>query len=302
MTIIEYKLKGLNNEPPKMNKKPTPKSINGELTSCYFSALFLGAKNSGKTTGLCKLIHNYEQYPIKDYKGNSLPTRVILFAPTAYSQANPIYKTLESLDEDDIILQYSDDKLNEKLQSIEDDKQEIEDYRKYLKVWKKFIKIEENVNLLLPDELLILSKYDFADPEHIKKPKYKYPPVVFLILDDMIGTNDCFKRGNCLIANITVKHRHLGINLIFTTQNPRSINNIIRNNIDIWAIYKFSNIKMILDKVYDEVSNILTEPQFEEAYRHATNEPHDCLVIDTHPETSIDKRLKRNFDTVIIVE
>ena len=65
MTITEYKLKGLNNEPPKMNKKPTPKSINENLTSCYFSALFLGAKNSGKTTGLCKLIHNYEQYPIK---------------------------------------------------------------------------------------------------------------------------------------------------------------------------------------------------------------------------------------------
>ena len=99
--------------------------------------------------------------------------------------------------------------------------------------------------MLLPDELLILSKYDFTEPEHIKKPKYKYPPVVFLILDDMIGTNDCFKRGNCLIANITVRHRHLGINLIFTTQNPRSINSIVRNNIDIFAIYKFSNIKMI---------------------------------------------------------
>ena len=301
MTITEYKLKGLNNEPPKMNKKPTPKSTNDDLTPCYFSALFLGAKNSGKTTGLCKLIHNYEQYPIKDYKGNVLPTRVILFAPTAYSQANPIYKTLNTLDEDDIILQYSDDKLNEKLQSIEDDKQEIEDYNNYLKVWKKFLKIGENINLLLPDELLILSKYDFTEPEHIKKPKYKYPPVVFLILDDMIGTNDCFKRGNCLIANITVRHRHLGINLIFTTQNPRSINNIIRNNIDIWAIYKFSNIKMILEKVFDEVSNILTEQQFEEAYRHATKEPHDALIIDTHPETSIDKRMKRNFDNVIIV-
>ncbi len=43
-----------------------------------------------------------------------------------------------------------------------------------------------------------------------------------MILDDMIGTNECFKKGNCLIANITIKHRHLGINLIFTTQNPRS--------------------------------------------------------------------------------
>ena len=58
---------------------------------------------------------------------------------------------------------------------------------------------------------------------------------------------------------------------------------------------------MILEKVYDEVSNILTEEQFEEAYKHATINPHDCLVIDTHPETSIDKRLRRNFNTVLIV-
>ena len=40
----------------------------------------------------------------------------------------------------------------------------------------------------------------------------------------------------------------------------------------------------------------------EEAYHHATTEPHDCLVIDTHPETSIDKRLSRNFDNVLIVQ
>ena len=110
-----------------------------------------------------------------------------------------------------------------------------------------------------------------------------------------------FKKGNCLIATITIKHRHLGINLIFTSQIPKRLNNIIRNNVDIWAIYKFSNIKMIIEKVYDEVSNILTEQQFEEAYKHATTEPHDCLVIDTHPDSSIDKRLKRNFDTVLIV-
>ena len=116
--IQEIKLNGLNNEPVKTNKKPTPKSINPNLTSCYFSAMFLGAKNSGKTTGLCKLIHNYEEYPIKDYKGNILPIRTILFAPTAYSQANPIYKTLKSLDENDIILEYPDEILLDKIHSI----------------------------------------------------------------------------------------------------------------------------------------------------------------------------------------
>ncbi len=80
------------------------------------------------------------------------------------------------------------------------------------------------------------------------------------------------------------------------------MNNISRNYIDIWALYKFSNIKMILEKVYDEVSNILSDEQFEEAYKHATINPHDALIIDTHPETSIDKRLRRNFDNVLIID
>jgi hypothetical protein len=225
-----------------------------------------------------------------------------LFAPTAYSQANPIYETLKSLDEEDIILQYSDDLLNEKLYSIEQDKKDIEDYNTYLKAWKKYMQIDEDMSLLTNEELLILSKFDFTNPEYMKKPKYKYPPVVFLILDDMIGTNDCFKKGNCLIANITIRHRHLGINLIFTSQNPRSINNTIRSNIDLWVLYKFSNIKMVLDKIFENVSNILTEEQLEEAYKFATMETHNALVIDTHGSTPLDKRLKKNFDTVITVQ
>ena len=144
--IEEIKLNGLNNEPVKTHKKPTPKSTNANLTSCYFSAMFLGAKNSGKTTGLCKLIHNYEQYPIKDHHGNILPIGTILFAPTAYSQANPIYQTLKSLDENDIILEYSDSILLDKLDSIEQDKQDIEDYNTYLKVWKKYMQIDEDMS------------------------------------------------------------------------------------------------------------------------------------------------------------
>ena len=53
--------------------------------------------------------------------------------------------------------------------------------------------IDEDISLLLPDELLILSKFDFTDSEYLKKPEYTYPPVVFLILDDMIGSNECFE-------------------------------------------------------------------------------------------------------------
>jgi len=52
--------------------------------------MFIGAKNSGKTYGLVKMIKNYEDQPIKDSKGNLLEIRTILFSPTGESEANPI--------------------------------------------------------------------------------------------------------------------------------------------------------------------------------------------------------------------
>jgi hypothetical protein len=51
---------------------------------------------------------------------------------------------------------------------------------------------------------------------------------------------------------------------IFTSQAPKSIPNIIRNNIDIYVLYKFACVKMVIDKIFDEVSGLLTESQFEE--------------------------------------
>jgi hypothetical protein len=49
--ILEKQLSNINNKMPKINKKQPPKSINPDLTSLYFTALFIGAKNSGKTYG-----------------------------------------------------------------------------------------------------------------------------------------------------------------------------------------------------------------------------------------------------------
>ncbi len=52
--------------------------MNPDLTSLYFTALFIGAKNSGKTYGLVKSIKNYESSPIQDADGNILQIRTIL--------------------------------------------------------------------------------------------------------------------------------------------------------------------------------------------------------------------------------
>jgi len=296
--IKEFKLSTLNNIVPKVNKKEPPRSTNNDLTPFFFTSMFIGAKNSGKSYGLVKMIKNYEDQPIKDSKGNTLEIRTILFSPTAKSQANPIYKSLKSLDFDnDVIEDYTDNKLIGKLNEIEKDKEDIEDYNKYVKAYKIFEK-NENINLIDPEYLILLHQYDFEHYNNIPKPKYKHPPIVFIILDDLIGDNKVFKRQS-LINNITIKHRHLGVNLVFTSQNPKSIPNIIRNNIDIYVLYKFANVRMVLEKLYEEVSNLLTETQFEELYKHATSEPYDALVIDTHPKTERDKRFKKNFNVVL---
>ena len=50
---------------------------------------------------------------------------------------------------------------------------------------------------------------------------------------------------------------------------------------------------MVLEKIYREVSNVLTESQFEELYKHATEEPYNALVIDNHPKMEGIKDLKR---------
>jgi hypothetical protein len=81
---------------------------------------------------------------------------------------------------------------------------------------------------------------------------------------------------------------------VFTSQNPKSIPNIIKNNIDVYVLYKFTNVKIVIENIYEEVSSVLTESQFEELYKHATSEPYNALVIDNHLKMDRDKRFKKN--------
>jgi hypothetical protein len=298
--IIEERITSLDNNVVKVNKKKVPRSINSDLVPLYFTSCFVGSKNSGKTYGLVKMLKNFEKYPIYDANKNKLDNRIILICPTAGSSANPIYTTLKDLDPDDIFTEYDDDILQMILDDIKREKDEIDEREKYVKLYNKFLKIK-SLNSLKDDEIIILEKYDYANPNELPKLRYEHPPVIFMILDDMIGNNNCFKQGNCKISNLTIKHRHLGINLIYTTQNPKSIPNIIRANIDLWVLYKFSNINIILNKCYEEVSSLISEDDFIKMYLHATEEPYNSFVIDTHPLTDNEKRFKKNFDVILNV-
>ncbi len=48
---------------------------------------------------------------------------------------------------------------------------EKEDIKK-IELWKKYLKIDENNNVLLPNELLTFSKYGFRDQKDTPHPSY----------------------------------------------------------------------------------------------------------------------------------
>ena len=98
---------------------------------------------------------------------------VVLFCPPPHSPANWIYETLKDLDVDYIVLDYLDDYIDEVRWNWK---------RTMARIFKSMNIFEwgENINLLLPHELVILNKYDFTPP---KKHLFIYPRINMLIFD-----------------------------------------------------------------------------------------------------------------------
>ncbi len=89
--------------------------------------MFLVAqKHSGKTFLQAKLIKNYQKTKILDKEGNIHKVRVILLAPTAFSESNKIYKTLH-VEPTDIHINYSDEQLLNVLDEIKQENDEIKE-------------------------------------------------------------------------------------------------------------------------------------------------------------------------------
>lgn len=285
---------------PKVNfqisKKPIPQSSNKNLPLMFNTQLYIGSKGRGKTHSLVSLLSLYESSVISDgisdYK-----MRCFLIAPTAYSTANTIYQSLKSLDKSDIYLEYSD----EILQGIIDDiKKKSDDYQEYLdykKIYDKFIK---NENKLTDEELEELDKFDFKEPYELFEEVKPY--VNFIIFDDLVGTGSFTLKTKSLINNLTIKHRHLKCNLIFTTQGFKQIPPIVRNNIDIYVIFKSASHKEVLDKIYQDINGYISYDDFKELYEYATGDNHDSLVLINN---SLDKKgleIRKNWDKKLLLK
>ena len=180
-------------------------------------------------------------------------------------------------------------------------KEEIEEFSEYIKVYKYFLKIgKDRIDLLKPDQLLLLHKYDFTPPNEIpNRPKYDHPRINFLIFDDLVGNQQAFRRGNSGLNNLCIKHRHLQCNLLFTTQYPKAIPPILRNNMDIWISFKSASKERIIDQVYPEISSLKSEEQFNELYEHCTKNNHDSLIIIKHNLTDKKNMFRLNWSIAL---
>ena len=298
--IIEKPVANIDNKPINIKKKNVPQCTNKSLPLLFNTQLYIGSKGTGKSYKLTKLLKLYENSKIKDDDGIEYDMRTILICPTAQSGANEVYKVLNSLNQDeDVHLEYSDDLVIQILDDIKAKQAEYDEYLEYKKIFSKFLKLK-SVDKLENDELISLEEHDFMEPKEVFgeiKPK-----VNFLCFDDLIGLGAFYRKSKSIISNLTIKHRHLKTNLIFTTQSYKQIPPVIRNNIDIYCIFRSNSYKEILDKIFEDISGMIKIEDFIELYEHATEEKNDCLTIINN---SMDKKgttFYKNWDTELIVK
>ena len=292
--INESNINGWDNKVINTPKVIYPQCNDSGAPRNYFVAIFCGARGSGKSYLLTKLLKTFEEK--KCYKdGQEIPQRIILISPTAYSDSNAIFKSLKNLNWDiDVLTEYSDEILKEKIEEVKKDLDESKEYKEYEKCYKKFKK--QSIKKLTDDECQLLYKYNFEKFEDIPKPKFPNGFLLHWVIDDMIGSN-IFKNGRSAFTNLTIRNRHvIPGNIIIATQALMQIPKTIRLNSNLIVLFKFANKKMVLDDIHPVVSAYVTEDQLMELYEYATKEQHDALVIDGTGSKIV---FKKNFDKLL---
>lgn len=296
--ITEKVISNLSNKPINIKKKNVPQSTNASLPLMFNTQLYIGSKGTGKSYKLTQLLQLYEQNKIKDNDGIEYDIRTILICPTAQSGANEVFKTLKSLDPEDIHLEYTDELLQDILDDIKLKQEEYDGFIIYKKLYQKFIKAK-SLNTFTMEELNELEEHDYMSADEVYGPlKAK---VNYIIFDDLIGMGAFNKKAKSLISNLVIKHRHLKTNLIFTTQSFKAIPPVIRTNIDIYCIFKSSSYNEIINKIHEDISGYIKLDNFINLYEHATVEKNDCLTIINNSMQSSGTRFYKNWNVELFI-
>jgi hypothetical protein len=297
--IIEKMVDNIDDKPIIIKKKNIPQSTNTSLPLLFNTQLYIGSKGTGKSYKLTQLLRYYEQAKLKDEDGVEYQMRTILICPTASSGANEVYKILNSLDKNDTHLDYDDNLIIGIMDDIKKKQATYDNYLNYKKVYMKFSKIKE-VDKMETGELELLEECDFMTP--IECYGDIKPKITWIIFDDLIGLGAFNKKAKSVLTNLTIKHRHLKTNLIFTTQSYKQIPSTIRTNIDIYCIFKSSSYNEVLNKIFEDINGYIKLDNFIELYEHATENKNDCLTIINNSMDKKGVRFYKNWNIELLIK
>jgi hypothetical protein len=307
-------LKNITNKIRKYTSYEPPQPRNKLLPPTYNIVLSASPKGGGKTYNCIQLLTNYEESGFISEKGEDVKMRTIwVSGGTSRSKQNAILNTLKTLHEDDRIdiEEGVDGRLKEIYEEVKLERDEIEVYNIYRKTYDKFMKSKSLSNLSL-DELTLLEWKNFIDPKDDPDcPKDKagnilyHPRMVFLILDDMIGSDgfSSMKRGNFL-NRLAVKSRHesedlVGMNLFFITQSFKAIPAVIRRQTDIFVLLKSASRVQILDAISEEVGSHFSKEELSIYYDDIMKIPYGSLILSIHKKEKDENRVRTGWDNII---
>jgi len=295
--IIEKKLKGFDNK-LLYDKLNYPQCSCGACPKFFFNSLHVGARGSGKTYTVVQMIKHYEKHKIiRD--GVEYKLRTHLISPTI--QANEIYQSLDSLNmKEDSHDNYSDQLLLDIIKDVKAEKEEYEKYLLYKSSYEKFIRTPESKYEKLyhtnPEIFNLLEEYDYIHPKDFKHEK---PAVNIIILDDLLGSNAFTRKTQSVLTNAMIKNRHMQIVFCVLVQSIRAVPKTIRMNCSVFQLAKFGSKKVVLQDIYEEVSNVIGIDEFEMLYDFATSKKYGSLIIDT---THSEKRFLSNLDSELFID
>ena len=301
MNIKEIELEGFKDKLHN-SKLDYPKSDNKNLFNLFFNFMGVASRGGGKTYSAVKIIKEFEKSKMISGAGEH-KIRTILISPT-YDANKNLWGNLKSLNENDIYESYSEATLQAIIDDIKGIIDEVDIYNKYLYYYDLIDKTPKNeIQELLksnPEISFILRKFNYETPAKVKKYfKYTTKPITLLLLDDIMGSSALNRKSENLLKYWLIKNRHIFTCFFLLVQSIKSVPKDMRLNCNLFYLGKFSNKKSILTDIYEEVSSVLTENEFENLYDKAINDnQHGALIIDL---TGSKKRFYNNLEKELII-
>lgn len=281
-----------------------PKSNNPYLFKLFFNYLGVASRGGGKTYNLVKIIKEFENSQMRTNDGTIHHIRTILISPT-YDANKNLFDNLKSLSPVDIYEEYTEETLKDIIDDVKGIIEEVKMFKDYKDAYELIKRTpKDKIKDLIkekPEIYELLKVHDFETPSNVaEKFRYTEKPITFIILDDLMGSAAFNRKHQSLLKYWLIKNRHIFTSFFILVQSMKSVPKDIRLNCNVFYVAKFSNKKVILNDLYEEVSSMMKPEQFESIYDYAINSnDYGALIIDNSGDK---KRFYNNLEKEIFIE